>query len=177
VLPIRDRAAQALAVVLMGMATSVAAEPTQTLVPVQGSKAAPELNLELVDGGRLALSSLRGKVVMVNFWASWCPPCRGEMPSLERLKGLEDDARFEVVAINAGEAEDDIAAFRASMSPPLTFRLAFDRKGEAMRAFAVKGLPTTIVIDRQGRIAYRAVGGRQFDDPGIVNALDALMVK
>jgi thiol-disulfide isomerase/thioredoxin len=144
---------------------------------VEGAKPAPDLTLDIAEGGKVRLADLRGKVVVVNFWASWCPPCKREMPSLERLRQLMKGERFEIVAVNAGEDEDQIALFRAGMDPPLTFRLALDLKAEAMKAFAVAGLPTTFVIDREGRIAYRAMGGRQFDDDGIVATLKALSLK
>lgn len=138
------------------------------------AKAAPDLVLDLVDGGKLKLADLRGKIVVVNFWATWCPPCKREMPSLERLKGLMDARTFEIVAINAGEGEEEIGRFRKSLDPPLTFRFALDPDAEALRAFSVGGLPATFVIDRKGRLAYRALGARRFDDPAIVSTIRSL---
>jgi thiol-disulfide isomerase/thioredoxin len=169
-----DFAAAAIAALLLCVALTAAAEPPQTLTAVADRKIAPDIAVDILDGDRLKLSDLRGKVVVVNFWATWCPPCRREMPSLERLKGLMKGEAFEIVAVNAGEEEDEIAGFRQSMNPAITFRLAFDRKGEAMKAFSITGLPTTYVIDRQGVIVYRALGGRLFDDPTIVAKLKAL---
>jgi thiol-disulfide isomerase/thioredoxin len=162
---------------LVFAALAVRAEPPQTLAPVEGGKMSPERTLDIAGGGKLKLADLRGKVVVVNFWATWCPPCKREMPSLQRLAGLMKGEPFEIVAINAGEDEDQIEGFRGSLDPPLTLRLALDPKGDAMHEFSVAGLPTTFVIDRQGRIAYRAVGGRRFDDPGIVATIRALAVK
>jgi len=159
------------------VALAAAAEAPQTLTPLGELKAAPDIALDIVEGAKLKLTDLRGKVVVVNFWATWCPPCKREMPSLERLKGLMKGEPFEIVAINAGEEEDDIAGFRGSVDPPLTFKLALDRKADAMQAFSVAGLPSTFVIDRQGRIAFRALGGRKFDDPAIVATLKALAAK
>jgi thiol-disulfide isomerase/thioredoxin len=166
------------AIVLCAAALSAVAEPPQTLTPIADKKIAPDLSLEIVDGGKLKLSDLRGKVVVVNFWATWCPPCRREMPSLERLKGLMKGEALEIIAINAGEDEDEIARFREeAVKPALTFRLALDRNAEAMKAFSIAGLPTTYVIDRQGQVVYRAVGRRMFDDPAIVGTLKALAAK
>ena len=172
-----DHAPAAIAAVFLCAALSVAAEPPQTLAPVVDKKIAPDIALDIVDGDKLKLSYLRGKVVVVNFWATWCPPCRREMPSLERLKGLMKGEPFEIVAINAGEDEDEIAGFKAEIKPALTFRLALDRRADAMKAFSITGLPTTYVIDRQGRVVYRAQGGRAFDDPTIVGTLKALAAK
>jgi thiol-disulfide isomerase/thioredoxin len=174
---LRSRAWAAIAPILLGIALTAFAEPPQTLAPVTDRKVAPDLALEIVDGGKLKLSDLRGKVVVVNFWATWCPPCRREMPSLERLKGLMKGEPFEILAINAGEGEDAISEFRGTIEPALTFRLALDPKADAMKAFSIAGLPTTYVIDRQGQVAYRALGGRLFDDPAIVEAIKALTAK
>jgi thiol-disulfide isomerase/thioredoxin len=167
----------AIAAVFLCAAPTAAAEPPQTLTALAVIKIAPDITLDIVDGVKLNLSDLRGKVVVVNFWASWCTPCRREMPSLERLQGLMKGERFEIVAVNAGEDEDEIAEFRGDIKPALTFRLALDRNAYAMRAFSVAGLPTTYVIDRRGQVVYRAVGGRLFDDPEIVGLLKALAAK
>jgi thiol-disulfide isomerase/thioredoxin len=167
----------AAAAVLILMLSIAAAEPPQTLTPLAVIKIAPDITLDIADGVKLKLSDLRGKVVVINFWASWCTPCRREMPSLERLKGLMKGERFEIVAVNAGEDEDEIAEFRGDIKPVLTFRFALDRNAYAMKAFSIAGLPTTYVIDRQGRVVYRAVGGRLFDDPEIVGMLKALTAR
>jgi thiol-disulfide isomerase/thioredoxin len=166
-----------MAIVLSVAALSAAAAPPQTLTPIADKKTAPDIPLELVDGGKLKLSDLRGKVVVVNFWATWCPPCRREVPSLQRLNELMRGKPLEIIAINAGEGEDEIFEFKGSIEPALTFKIALDRKAEAMKAFSITGLPTTYVIDRQGKIVYRALGARKFDDPAIVAALNALVAK
>ncbi len=174
----RNHLSAALAAIILCVAASTAsAQPPQTLTSIDDKKPAPDLALELVDGGKLKLSDLRGKVVVVNFWATWCPPCRREMPSLERLKTLMKGEALEIVAINAGEDEDEISEFREAIKPALTFRIALDPSAEAMKAFSITGLPTTYVIDRQGQLVYRAVGGRIFDDPAIVGTLKALVAK
>lgn len=174
----RNHAPAAIAAIFLCVATmTAAAEPPQTLIPVADKKIAPDIALDIVDGGKLKLSDLRGKVLVLNFWATWCPPCRREMPSLERLKGLMKGEAFEIVAINAGEDEDEISEFREAIKPALTFRLALDPKADAMKAFSVAGLPTTYIIDRQGQVVYRALGGRLFDDAAIVGTLKALTAK
>jgi thiol-disulfide isomerase/thioredoxin len=172
-----DHAPAVIAAAFLCAALNAAAGPPQALTPVAGKKIAPDIALDIVDGDKLKLSDLRGKVVVLNFWATWCPPCRREMPSLERLKGLMQGEPFEIVAINAGEDEDEIAGFKGEIKPALTFRLALDPRADAMKAFSITGLPTTHVIDRQGRVVYRAQGGRAFDDPAIVEILKALAAK
>lgn len=165
---------------LLGLVTLFAepclsAEPAQTLTAVPDRTQAPDLVLETADGADLRLSALRGKVVVVNFWASWCPPCRREMPSLERLNQLMRGQPFAVIGIDAGEDLEAVIRFRASVSPAPSFPLLLDPEGKALQAFGVNGLPTTLVLDREGRIVYKALGGRQFDDPAIVATLRALI--
>ncbi|HEX4944936.1 MAG TPA: TlpA disulfide reductase family protein [Usitatibacteraceae bacterium] len=177
VLPLRRFASGIVAALALCLAAGAGAEPPQTLTPARDLKRAPDITLETVGGGKVRLADLRGKVVVVNFWATWCPPCKREMPSLQRLSELLKGEPVEVIAINAGEDDEDIERFRAGMDPPLTFRLALDRNGDAMQAFAVHGLPTTLVIDRKGRIAFHALGDRNFEDPNIVATIRALAAK
>ncbi len=132
---------------------------------------APTLRLPDLDDKPVDLADFRGKVVLVNFWATWCPPCRKEFPSLGRLRKLFKPADFEVLAVNVGE--DPETAFSFAGSPE--FPLLFDRDSKAMARWSVKGLPTTFVVDRRGRLALRAVGGREFDDPAIVTQLRDLL--
>ncbi|MBU0752950.1 MAG: TlpA family protein disulfide reductase [Gammaproteobacteria bacterium] len=132
---------------------------------------APTLRLADADGRSVDLAAYRGRVVLVNFWATWCPPCRKEFPSLARVKKLFKPAEFEVLAVNVGEDPDTVFSFAGNAE----FPLLFDRDSKAMAAWPVKGLPTTLLVDRQGRIAYRAVGGREFDDPDIVAAIRQLL--
>ncbi|HET9653683.1 MAG TPA: TlpA disulfide reductase family protein [Usitatibacter sp.] len=169
------------AIVLLGlMALPVMtawAAPPQTLVAVPERPAAPDLRLDAAEGGTTQLSKLKGRVVVVNFWATWCPPCRREMPSLERLNRAMHGERFAVVGIDAGEEMEDVLRFRTTIDPAPTFDLYLDPDGKALEAFGVKGLPTTYVLDAEGRIAYKALGPREFDDPAIIAAVRALVPK
>jgi len=139
--------------------------PLATVVP------APTLVLPDMDGKTVDLAAYRGKVVLVNFWATWCPPCRKEFPSLGRVRKLFKPLEFEVIAVNVGEDLETVFSFAGSPD----FPVLFDRDSQAMARWPVKGLPTTMVIDRQGRLALRAVGGREFDDPAIVAQLRELL--
>lgn len=151
------------------------AAPPQTLIDVPERPAAPDLLLDAAAGGATRLSALKGQVVVVNFWATWCPPCRREMPSLERLNRIMKGERFAIVGIDAGEEMDAVLRFRTTIDPAPTFGLYLDPDGKAIKAFGVKGLPTTYVLDPEGRIAYKALGPRAFDDPAIVETIRRLM--
>jgi len=139
--------------------------------PVAAVPPAPTLALPDMDGKPVDLARYRGKVVLVNFWATWCPPCRTEFPSLGRVRKLFKPSEFEVLAVNVGEDPETVFSFAGTPD----FPVLFDRNSQAMAAWSVKGLPTTLVADRQGRLVLRAVGGREFDDPVIVELLRELL--
>ncbi len=128
---------------------------------------APDFTLEDMDGKRYTLSALRGKVVMVNFWATWCPPCREEIPSMEAIYQDLRDKGFIVLAINQWETPDHVFSYMGQLEVYPSFPILFDRDSSVSEAFGVKGLPTTVLIDKQGRVVYRAVGGRNFNHPEV----------
>jgi thiol-disulfide isomerase/thioredoxin len=160
---------------LLGMGAATAAENRQGLIVLAERVPAPELALKDGDGRTHSLSASRGKVVLVNFWATWCPPCRREMPSMQRLYQRFPHERFEILAVNAGEDDGTIFAFTGTLEPAPAFPLLLDLDGRAMRQWPVKGLPTSFVVDKRGRIALRAVGGRDFDSPAVVAQVRALI--
>ena len=144
---------------------------THGLTVIAQPQPAPALILADMDGKMHDLSDLKGKVVVVNFWATWCPPCRREMPSLERLKQRLQSRGLAVLAVDVGEDADTVFAFTGQLEPAPTFPLLLDRDSQAMQRWKVKGLPTTFVIDQQGRVIFRAIGGREFDNPAMIAAL------
>ncbi len=127
-----------------------------TALPREGYLA-PDWALESLDGDRLTLSGLRGQVVVLNFWATWCPPCRNEMPAIEEVYRTYRDQGLAVMAINVQEAEQQTRAFVDEMG--LTFPVLPDRDGSVSTIYRVTSLPTTFVIDRAGTIREIAVGG------------------
>ncbi|MDD5388583.1 MAG: TlpA disulfide reductase family protein [Gallionellaceae bacterium] len=144
---------------------------THGLTPIAEPQPAPALILADMDGKMHDLADLKGKVVVVNFWATWCPPCRREMPSLERLKQQLQSRGLAMLAVDVGEDADTVFAFTGQLEPAPTFPLLLDRDSRAMQRWKVKGLPTTFVIDQQGRVIFRAIGGREFDNPAMIAAL------
>ena len=120
-------------------------------------------------------SDYRGKVVILNFWATWCPPCRREMPSLERLYQKYKGSDFTVLAVNQMEDADHVFAYTGQLEVDPTFTILFDHASEVSEAFQVKGLPTTYLVDKQGRIRYRAIGGREFDHPDVETQIQKLL--
>ncbi len=144
----------------------------QSMTVVPGKVAAPDFELSDMDGNTHRLSDYRGKTVIINFWATWCPPCREEIPSMNRAWRELADEDVVMLAINMGEDEDTIFIFTADY--PADFPLLLDRDGAVIEEWPVKGLPTTYVIAPDGTIAYRAIGGRQWDDPVFLEQIRAL---
>jgi len=145
------------------------------LNPITKPVEAPNFKLEDIDEYEYDFSEYRGKVVLLNFWATWCPPCRREMPSMERVYKKFQDENFTVIAVNQMEDEDKIFAFTGALDTRLTFNILLDTKSSVSRDYGVRGLPTTYLIDKEGRIRYRAIGGREFDHPKVEKIIQSLM--
>jgi len=143
--------------------------------PVSPPAAAPDFRLDDIDGASHALSDYRGKVVMLNFWATWCPPCRREMPSMQRLYDKLHAQGLEVVAVNQWEDPDLVFEFTGRLSLAPTFPILFDRESRIAEQYGVKGLPTTYLIDKEGNIRYQAIGGREFDHPEVEKLIQELL--
>lgn len=153
----------------------LAAEPPQTLMPIAKRPAATDYAIEDLDGKMQRLSDYRGKVVLVNFWATWCPPCRKELPSMQRLWVKLRDEPFALHAIDTGETVEEILPFVFATGIELTFPILLDRDNATLKSWPVVALPTTFVVDKRGRVAYRSVGGREWDDPRLIEELRRLM--
>ena len=140
---------------------------THKLTAVNKSIMAPALRLKNMDEEIIDIKDLRGKVIIINFWATWCPPCRREMGSLERLHLATKDKNVVILAVNIGEDIDTVFPFLGTIEPSPSFPIIFDPNADSMKLWNVSGLPTTYIIKPDGTIAYRAVGGREFDHPDI----------
>lgn len=148
---------------------------TPSMTPVEPPRAAPPFTLKDIDGKTHSLAEYRGKVVLVNFWATWCPPCRAEMPSIEKLYASMKGKPFVVLALDQGESVDSVFAFMGQLSPSPTFPVLLDNKSQAAHAFGVMGIPSTYLIDKQGRIVAQAIGGRDYDSAVMRTLLDRLI--
>ena len=134
---------------------------------------APTFSLRTVDGRAIDLESLRGHGVLVNFWATWCGPCKDEMPALQRLKQAFPSDNFELLAVTTDQQPESIRRFVHALN--INFPILMDESKDVSAAFGVRGLPTTIVISKNGLLMGRAVGPRRWDAPESVALIDALV--
>jgi thiol-disulfide isomerase/thioredoxin len=136
---------------------------------------ATDFTLQDMDENSHSLRDYRGKVVLLNFWATWCPPCRHEMPSMETLYRRYEDQGFAVLAINEWEDADRVFVYTGQLSVSPTFPILFDKKGEVADNYMVKGLPTTVLLNKKGQVVYRAIGGRDFNHPEVDKVIRSLL--
>jgi peroxiredoxin len=144
----------------------------QELKPWTGG-ATPALELADMKGARHRLADYRGKVVLVNFWATWCVPCRDEMPSIERLRASLDGRRFAVLAVNLAEPESRIQKFLDAV--PLGFPVLLDRDAKIARAWQAKLLPATYIVGPDGALRYRHLGEFDWSKPEVRAQIARLM--
>jgi thiol-disulfide isomerase/thioredoxin len=130
---------------------------------IEAPSPAPEVGFTF-DGKPVSLADFKGRVVLVNFWATWCGPCVAEMPALDRLEAALGGEHFTVIALSEDRDPALIPSFYSQHGIRHLAR-AHDPGGALSRAFEVRGLPTTVLIDRAGRVAGRILGPAEWDGP------------
>ena len=133
----------------------------------------PALVLKDIDGESFDLSQLRGKWVFTHFWASWCGPCRKEMPTIQAISDEFKDSGLSIVLINTSEDEDTVFDFLSTVAPDMNTLL--DSDGKATEQWQPRGLPSTYFVDPEGKIRYIALGGRPWDEGEYLEFLKGLI--
>jgi len=154
------------------VASATAADSAPSGLIRQDGRPAPELRLADMDGRVTDLRDLRGQWVMVHFWASWCAPCRREMPAIQKLASGESGAPVRIVMVNTAEGDDEVFAFLNIVAPALTTLM--DRDGSVTAQWKPRGLPASFLVDPEGRIRYLALGGREWNEPAYNDFLRGL---
>ena len=131
------------------------------------------LPLASAPGETVRLSSLKGKVVFLNFWATWCPPCRVEMPSMEALYNKYKERGLEILAVNCGESAEEVTSFMRNNN--FTFPTVLDSDNRMSNIYGIQGIPTSFLIDREGYIVARLVGSIDWNTSRIHAALECLI--
>jgi cytochrome c biogenesis protein CcmG/thiol:disulfide interchange protein DsbE len=147
--------------------------PAPSLRP--GSEA-PAFSLPVPGAAEVSLQALRGRVVFVNFWATWCAPCREEAPSLERLYRALKPEGFEVLGISIDSEQDAAAIDAFAAEYRLTFPLPRDPEKRVYDAYQASGVPETFLVDRHGKVLERFVGPQNWDDPRYARAIRRALV-
>jgi peroxiredoxin len=144
------------------------------LKKVEADIATPTLKLESLKGDSIDLKDEAGKVVLVQFWATYCTPCRLEMPSMNKLiKKLEaDKVPFKIIAVNMGETKEEVQKFVDEAKPEFT--ILMDTTGENTQAWNVFAAPSNFLIDTKGKIRYTLYGGVEWDSEEITKAIKDL---
>ena len=164
--------ALAFVLVLLSAACSTATETLPKGLMQLDGRAAPPLVLKDMDGQTWDLGEARGHWVFVHFWATWCGPCRREMPTIQAIYPQFDPGELEIVVINTAESEDTVFEFLAVVAPDINPLM--DNDGLATERWQPRGLPATFLVDPAGRLQYLALGGRPWDRPEYLNFLRSL---
>jgi thiol-disulfide isomerase/thioredoxin len=136
--------------------------------------ASTDFTLDSLDGQKVSLSSNRGKLVFLNFWATWCPPCRSEMPAMEALYRKLKARGFVIVAVDLAEEARVVAEYVKKNK--LTFPVLLDTHGEVGGTYSAQSIPTTYIIDREGRILARGIGAQwKWDSPEMIALFEKLL--
>ncbi len=134
---------------------------------------APNFVLNDIDGEKVELNSLKGQWVFLHFWASWCRPCREEMPAIQRLADKMKGEKFKIIMINTAEDEDTVFEFLGSINVELNSLLDLD--GQVTEVWKPRGLPTSFLINPDGQVKYQAIGGREWGDPVYTSFIKKLL--
>ena len=155
------------------MAGSIQAEPP--MQSLSWLSPAPPFHLRDLDGDFRHLSDYRGRVMVVNFWASWCSPCRKELPSMNRAWSLLQNDGVVMLAINVGEDREAVTAFLEDY--PIDFPVLLDSHGNISQRWRVRGLPTTFVLNTRGETVYQVVGEREWDEEATLEQIRELALR
>jgi peroxiredoxin len=145
-----------------------------TVFALDESPVAPEFTLQSLSAGKLSLSDYRGKVVLLNFWATWCMPCRQEMPSMERLWQQYQNKGFAILAVSTDEGgASRVKSFVKRLK--LSFPVVLDADSKVSDLYQVSGLPVSFLVDRQGRVAAKITGSADWMDDKAIARIEGLL--
>lgn len=160
--------ASAVSAILLHLGPASAADPPGNFAVHDAPKAVPAIEFQDGDGRQRRLADFHGKVVVLNIWATWCGPCRHEMPTLDRLQAKLGGPGFEVLALSIDRAGAKVVAKFYTDVGVKHLAMYIDSSGKAARHLNALGLPTTLLIDREGREIGRLVGPAEWDAPNMI---------
>lgn len=134
-----------------------------------------KLPVTTLEGDAVDLNQYKGRLVLLNFWATWCPPCIKEMPSMQRLQDQFSEQEFQVVAVNLAQNATTVESFLMEQEFEFTLPVYLDEKGQGFKDLELQGMPSSFLIDQQGQVLETIVGGREWDEPKTVEILRSLV--
>ena len=161
------RSALLLSLLLFSVTTLAA-----NLKPYPADAPTPPLKLQDLQGKTHDLNDYKGSVVLVQFWATYCTPCRKEMPSMNKLMSKMGDVPFKILAVDMGESKPEVTAFVNQVKPEFT--ILMDEEGQSIGAWKVFAAPSNFIIGPEGKIRYTLFGGVEWDSDELVTKLKAL---
>ena len=159
---------------LVGINNSSAATQTipKGLIKLDG-RPAPELKLNNMDGEAFDLANSKGHWVFVHFWASWCGPCRREMPTIQNMSSIMENTSLEIALVNTAETDDTAFSFIGIAAPDLIPLMDYD--GLVTQKWQPRGIPSTFLVDPKGKLRYLALGGREWDSDEFIKFLKSIL--
>lgn len=145
-----------------------------TLSTSANADSLPEIPMTDLDGETVSLADTAGTLRVINFWATWCPPCVKEMPSLARLHDRLEPINGQVIAINVGEELNQVEAFILERMDDTGMKIWLDVDGQAFGAFGLTGLPMTLIVNDQGEVVEKVLGIKEWDSDAVYNSLKLL---
>ena len=172
-----NKTALVLVAALLAMSGAAWANADYSVIPkleeVKDHPAAPDFTLTNPSGKKVSLKDYRGKVVFLNFWASWCDPCRGEMPEMDKLYREFKAKGFEILAVNVKDKQED--ALKMLKALKITYPVALDPQGEIGLLYGAWAMPSTYLIDRKGVVLARMWGPADWYSPAARNLIKTLV--
>jgi peroxiredoxin len=158
---------------ILGLGLSAALPQSLHAASVGPGSAAPSFQLPAAAGNPVGLGDLKGQVVLINFWASWCGPCRQEMPILEQMYRKYKSAGVTLLGVNVEPKSADAEGFLKST--PVSFPILFDRESKVSTLYEVSGMPSTVIVDRKGKVRYIHHGYKPGDESEYMDQIRTLM--
>ncbi len=162
---------------LLAVLWACAPEQTSSSTGSLEGKPAPDFTLRRADGQPVRLGQYRGKVVFLNFWATWCEPCKQEMPAMQSLYKKLQGKPFEMLAVSLDQSgKSAVESFLKAQTTPLTFPILYDsEQGVSKKLYRTTGVPETFVIDSKGQVIKHVMGAYEWDNPQIVAYFQTLL--
>ena len=158
--------------IAISVSANLAFAASGQLKPYKGNLSQTEINLPDMQGNMHSLQDYQGNIVLVQFWATYCTPCRKEMPSMNKMMKKMGDVPFKILAVDMGETREEVSRFVNEVKPEFT--ILMDEDGKSIADWKVFAAPSNFIIDPQGKIRYTLFGGVEWDSDQLVNKLKAL---